>query len=148
MANKLIDVTFVADTNILADGDVVTDTVEIPHAVDLPNQAAILDSIVLHDEDDQGIALDIVFLRSSVTVGTKNAAPNISDANAREIIGIVNIATSDYVDLGGNRVANKRLVGLAVKPVTGTSIYASIITRGGTPTYTASGLKAKFGFRL
>ena len=36
-----------------------------------------------------------------MALGTENNAPNISDTNASEVLGIVNIATGDYVDLGG-----------------------------------------------
>jgi hypothetical protein len=144
---KLIDVTLVSDTAILADGDVICDTAEIPNVSEWSNRGVILDSIVLLDEDDQGIALDLVFLRADVAIGAKNAAPNVSDGNARNIIGFVSVATGDYIDLGGARVATKADIGLILSPLAGTSLYVSAISRGGTPTYSASGLRLRLGFR-
>ena len=140
----LIPVTFVSDTSILADGDVICATAEIPNAVELSGGACLLTDIILYDEDDQGIALDVVFLASNVSLGTVNGAPNISDANSREIIGIKRIATTDYLDLGGTRVATLETK-MILKARTGQSVYVSLISSGGTPTYTASGLKAAFG---
>ena len=140
----LIPVTFVSDTSILADGDVICATVEIPNAVELSGGASLLTQIIIYDADDQGVALDVVFLRSNVSLGTVNGAPNISDANAREIIGTKRIATTDYIDFGGARVATLE-TNMILKALTGQSIFASLISRGGTPTYTASGLRAMFG---
>lgn len=140
----LIGVTFVSDTSILADGDVICATAEIPNAVDVSGGTSLLTSISLYDADDQGIALDIVFLRSDVSLGTVNGAPNISDTNALEIIATKRIATTDYIDFGGVRVATLE-TRIPLKPLTGTSIYVGLISRGGTPTYTASGLRAQFG---
>lgn len=140
------DITLTLDTSIYADGDVLSDTAEITEAVRAFGQGCKIVSIAVLDEDDQGVALDVVFLKSNVSLGTKNSAPNISDANAREILGHVNIATTDYVDYGGARVATKRDIALAVKAADGKdSIFVSTITRGGTPTYTASGLKLRIG---
>lgn len=147
MPRKLISVTLVSDTSILADGDVICATAEVPQALPGPGQAAELDTVILHDEDDQGVALDLVFFNANVSLGTVNGAPNINDANSRAYLGHVSIGTSDYVDLTANRVAVLRNIGMIVGGSEG-SIYVSAITRGGTPTYSASGLKLKLGFKL
>lgn len=140
----LIPVTFVSDTSILADGDVICATAEIPNAVFDSGDASLLTDIIIYDADDQGVALDVVFLRSNVSLGTVNGAPNISDTNALEIIGTKRIATTDYIDFGGARIATLETK-LILKALTGTSVYVGLISRGGTPTYTASGLRAMFG---
>lgn len=151
VAAQAIDVvalTFSADTSILADGDIIADTQEVAGAVRLAGGPGLLDSIVLVDKDDQKIAMDLVFLSSNTSLGTENSAPNISDANALNVLGIINIATGDYVDLGGVSVATKRSLNLPIEAATGsTSIYVAAITRGGTPTYTAAGLVVRLGFR-
>lgn len=134
------------DTSIYADGDVLFDTTALANFFKNPGEGAYLQSIQALDEDDQGVAMDLVFLNAQVSLGTFNAAPSITDANARAILGIVNLPAAGFVDLGGCRIQTLRGVGLQLKPVAGsTSVYVAGITRGGTPTYTANGLRFKFG---
>lgn len=84
-----------------------------------------------------------------MSLGTFNAAPAITDANARQIVGRVSIATGDYVDLGGARVATKTGLNLMMSAAAATKqLFLATITRGGTPTYTAAGLKLKLGFSV
>jgi hypothetical protein len=145
---SVFDLTLSVDTSIYADGDVLADTQELASVFEVAGCVRTLQSVQVLDEDDQGIALDLVFLDSNQSIGTENGAPNISDANARKIIGRVSIATGDFIDLGGARVATKNLVGQMLKAAASdTSLYVAAITRGGTPTYTASGLKLKLGFK-
>jgi hypothetical protein len=143
---KTVDVTFVLDTSIYASGDVLSDRVAIAACMRVNDGTGVLSGFTLHDEDDQGIELDVVFLSADVAVGTINNGPSITDANARNILGIVNVAADDWIDLGGVRIATKLNVNLPVKPATGTDdIYVALITRG-TPTHTASGLRGRFHF--
>lgn len=139
----LIEVTPTLDTNAYASGDVLFDTTAVA-SVFQPNKATgTLWSVVINDKDDQGVALDLVFLRSNVSLGTANAAPSISDANATEVLGIVSVATGDWIDLGGCRVATVKGINLPLKSTT-TGLWVAAITRG-SPTYTASGLVIKLG---
>jgi hypothetical protein len=81
-------------------------------------------------------------------MGTFNAAPNISDANARNILGYVPVLTTDYITVSGTKVATVRNIGLHLKAAAGSQkLYVSVLNDTGTPTFTASGLRAKFGFR-
>ena len=126
------------------DNDVLADRQEITDVFRRNGSAAILHSIVVLDEDDQGVEMDIVFLDSDVTIGTEDAAVSITDANARKIIGIVNIPAANYVDLIANQVATIDDIGLMMQAASSsTSLWVAAITRG-TPTHTASGLKLKF----
>ena len=134
------------DTSIYADGDVLFDTTALANFFKNPGEGAYLQSIHALDEDDQGVAMDLVFLNAQVSLGTFNVAPAITDANARAILGIVNVPAAGFVDLGGCRVQTIRGIGLQLKPAAGlTTVYVAGITRGGTPTYTANGLRFKFG---
>lgn len=143
---KFVDVTLSVDTSIYADGDVLADTQVVTGALRYSDAVAEIRSIQVLDEDDQGVALDLLFLDANVSIGTENAAPSVTDANARSILGLVSIAAADYKDLGGARIALARNVGLLIKAASGTrNIYVAAITRGGTPTYTASGLKLRLG---
>lgn len=139
---EIVNGTMVADTLILASGDVITDSLLVVPAA--PNRSArgTIRSIIVNDEDDQGAALDVVLFSANVSLGTKNSAPAISDADARNVLAIVSIAAADFIDLGGVRVASK--LGLDIPVVTDT-LYVSMICRSGTPTYTASGLRVRLG---
>lgn len=143
---KTVDLTFSLDTNIHASGDVLAESQVIAACMRVDDATGVLSGFSLHDEDDQGIELDVVLLSANVSLGAENAAPSITDANAREVLGIINVASTDWKDLGGVRVATKLNVNLPVKPVTGTDdLYVALITRG-TPTHTASGIRGRFHF--
>lgn len=146
-SGNVIDVTPTLDTAIYADGDLLFNPAAITSAACFSGGIVRLESITLLDEDDQGVAMDLLFLDASTSLGTFNAAFAASDTLARAILGRVNIATGDYVDFGGFRIAQKTALGLIMKaPSSGSTIWVAGVTRGGTPTYTASGLKFKFGF--
>ena len=145
---EIVDVTLVLDTNQYAANDVLV-IPQILTACLLENGGkAILDSVVLLDKDDQGIAMDLVFSQVVTTLGTINGAVSISDANAAYILGTLNIATGDYVDLIGSQIATKLNVGMYLEGASGADdIYIGAITRGGTPTYTASGITVRLGLK-
>jgi hypothetical protein len=143
----VVSVTPTLDTAIYAADELLFNTTEIPLAALHLGGLARLESILLLDEDDQGVAMDLLFLDASTSLGTFNTAFAASDTLARGIVGRVNIATGDYVDCGGFRVAQKASLNMLMKAgSSASSLYVAGITRGGTPTYTASGLKFKFGF--
>jgi hypothetical protein len=137
------NLTCTLDTSQYADGDVLFDTQEVPGF--FPNGVAYLLSVHVLDEDDQGAAFDLVFLESNQSIGTENSAPNISDANARKILGRVSIGAGDYYDIGGSRIATVMVPTLPLKCLgEDSSLYVAGISRG-TGTYSASGLKLKLG---
>lgn len=139
------DVTLSLDTSIYADGDVLAATQVVSNAVRLDDEVGLLQTVVVVDEDDQGIALDLVFLSANTSIGTENAAVSIADAGARDVCGIVAVAAADFKDLGGVRVATINTINLPVKPATGTNdIYVAAISRG-AGTYTASGIRLRLG---
>ena len=141
-------ITFSLDTLIYASGDILADTQPIASALAVSGGTGRVTQITLLDKDDQTAAgIDVVFLRSNTSLGTENAAPSISDLNAEEILGVVSIASGDWIDIGGAKLATKALtVPLEVTATTGTTIYVALITRG-TPTQTASGIIGKFTIR-
>lgn len=142
---NVIDVTLTLDTAIYASGDVLSDTAELTGAMRVIGGKGILRSITVIDEDDQGIAFDIFFFKVTQSLGAKNAAPNISDAAARDCLGAISVAAGDYIDLGGVRVATKSGLALVLESDPASlNIFIGTITRG-TPTYTANGLKLKLG---
>jgi hypothetical protein len=146
MAVDLIPVTLTCDTSALADDDVIADTQEVANAFN-PEGFALLQSLILIDEDDQKQDVDILFFNGSGTLGTENSAASITDANARNYMGKVSILVADYMDLGGVSVAQSVNCGLILKAkdLATPSLYVAAVCRSGTPTYTASGLKLRLG---
>jgi hypothetical protein len=141
----LLTLTLSLDTNAYASADVLAATQELANAVRVSAGTGIIQSIRLNDKDDQGGALELVFLKTNVALGTENAAVSITDANADQIIGIVKVASSDYVDVGGAQIVTKTNVGLAIEAAAGaTSIYVAAISRD-TKTYTAAGITLMIG---
>lgn len=141
-----IDVTLSLDTSAYAAGDLLADTQAIANMTRVADLGGVLQTIQIIDKDDQGAAFDIYFLDANNTFGTENSAPSITDANAAAIFGKVSVATTDYTDLGGVRVATISNCGLAVKPVSGTNGgYLAVINGSGTPTFTASGVVLRLG---
>lgn len=144
---KFVDVTLSTDTAAYASGDLIADAQIVASCVRSDDAAGALHSIMVIDEDDQKAAFTIYLASASASWGTENAAPSISDANARTILGFVDVATADYKDLGGVSVAFKGAVGMAIKPASGTDdVYVAVVNGSGAPIFTATGLKLRLGF--
>ena len=148
-ADTIIELTLSLSTSQYASADVLAATQELPDALLAPGGCAILQSLVVLDKDDQGAAMDIVFFRSEAAMGAaENAALAISDANAAEILTVVEIAAADYIDLINSQIACKGPsadgMGVILTATSGQSLYVAAISRG-TGTYTAAGLVLKIG---
>lgn len=143
----IIAITPVCDTSAYTAADVLFDSTEVPGAVRASGGKAEIVSLTILDEDDNAAAAMTLFvLRSNVSLGTANAAISITDANAREIIGVIPVASGDFADLIASRIACVRNIGLMIEPTTGTSVWIAA-SCAGTPTQTASGIKLRIGVR-
>lgn len=142
----IVEVTLSLDTSAYASGDLLADTQAAASAVRLNAGYGVLHSVTVVDEDDNGAAFDIYFLSANNTFGSENSAPSISDASARDILGVLSVATTDYKDLGGVKIAFFSGINMIVKGASGsTSIYVAVVNGSGTPTYTASGVRLRLG---
>jgi hypothetical protein len=141
---QVIDITPVLDTSAYADNDVLFVPIALPtyRAANQTGPARKLVSVVILDEADQAQDIDLIFLNGDATLGTINGAVNISDADARKILGTVSVLIADYCDTINSQVATKRDINLIMQNPT----YIAGVLRSGTPTYTASSLKIKLGF--
>lgn len=140
------DVTLSLDTAAYASGDVLADTQQVDAALRVADGTGVLQSLMVIDEDDQKVTFTVYFLSANVSMGTENAAPSISDANAANILGFVEVSGAEYKDLGGVAVANIKNIGIPLKAVSGTDdIYVAVVNGTGAPTYTASGVKLRLG---
>ena len=94
--------------------------------------------------------MTVVLLAASTSCGTINSAPNISDANLRSnILGIIPVATTDFVTFSGAKLGTVRNIGLNIKAASDKrALYFAILNGAGTPTFTASGMKITFNFRV
>tara|TARA_R110002020_G_scaffold216262_3_gene423695 strand:+ start:1955 stop:2464 length:510 start_codon:yes stop_codon:yes gene_type:complete len=150
--NKMdVDViTLTPDTaaEAVSDGEVIFMADAITDAVAVPGGTCILQSIGVLDDDDHGGAIDVVFMDTTGLLdagddgGTIDAADGaIPDA----ILGVVTI--SSYFDGNLWKFGHKENIGLVLKAAsTTTSIYVSAVNRsGGALTWTAAGLRFKFG---
>lgn len=145
-----VSVTITLDTSAYASGDLLADAQAITSAALATAGVVELVSVVVVDEDDQGVAFNIFVTSSSTSWGTENSAPTISDATARSILAVIPIATADYYDLGGVRVAQPRIaqsIGAICTTAGAADLYVAIVNGSGTPTYSATGVKVIFGFK-
>lgn len=143
-----VDVTLTIDNgNALASGDIAAATQVITNLTRAADMGGVIESITLIDGDDQKAALDIYFLSANVSIGTVNAAPSITDADAAAIMGApISIGTGDYRDLGGVSVAGADAVGKAIMPAATTrNGYVAVVNGTGTPTYTTGKLILRIG---
>ena len=145
---QYIDVTLSIDTVAYGASDLLADAQIVAACTRANDVEAILQTLVLIDEDDEKSPMTIYFTNVSTSWGTENSAPTITDAVAGSILGYVDIATADYKDLGGVSVVMKANLGIVVKPVSGSDdIYVAVVNGSGTQTYTAAtDLKLRMGF--
>ena len=144
--SDVISITPTLDTSIYASGDTLFTATAITGAVRANDLRCALQSICVIDKDDQKPAVRLLFFKAAVTFGTLNDAPSLSDADAANYLGHVDIAAADYVDLGGVSVACAKNIGLMLEAASGTTtVYVAGMLTAGTPTHTASGLVFNFG---
>lgn len=139
----VIEVTPTMDTSAYAAGDVLFNETDVANVARSSGKTVTLISLCVVDKDDQKQPFDLHFFDRTVTFGTKNGVPSISDADAAFYMGHVSVAAADYKDLGGVSVASPRIDPKVIKP-NATSLFIAAVTSG-TPTHTASGLVLKLG---
>lgn len=74
-------------------------------------------------------AYDVVVTRSSITLAADNAAYAISDSDALNIVGIINL--NGAYDIGNNRICQAFNLAIPYDCSGGTSLYCGLITRVG-----------------
>lgn len=149
--SSILTVVPVLDTNAYAAGDIIAATTAINGVGGAGGQARRLKSVSILDKADQAAcAMNLILLRSNVSIGTINSAPSISDANADYIEGIIPINASDWVDLGGSKRVDKTStdVGLplGVRGDSSNKAYFAIVAVGTPGTYAADSFTVTFEF--
>jgi hypothetical protein len=143
-----IEATLSLDTSQYASGDVLADSQQVKFVSPTSSKNVMLYSLTVLDKDDQAKAMDVCFLRSNVSIGTENSPVSVTDANADEILGCVEVAADDYVDLANSQIVTKTGIGLVLREAsTSGDVYVAAVSRS-TGTYTASGIALKLGLVL
>ena len=149
---KNIDLTLSLETAQYVANDLFEDTRTLTDAVGVVDAPGYLVKIVVTDEQDQAAAaMEVVLMDQTSTVGTQGIAVAISKELSRNILGIVKIEASNWVDIGAEKVATltfqNSILPLTVSPASGTrNVGVAFITRG-TPTNLADGVRARFSFQ-
>ena len=92
-------------------------------------------------------AVDLFLFDRSVTFGTDNSAPSISDADALFTLGVIEFPYPK--DLGGNRMAHIDSIAVPVKANASGLIYGRLVTRSGHTFFGAAGnLRVNLHFSL
>ena len=127
------------DANVA--NDVLAATQVISACLRVDDGTGIIQSIVVQDDDDKGAAIDLIFMDANTSIGAESATCAMADNDT--ILGIVEVAASDYVDMINSQVASFKNVGIGIKGATGTDdIYLGIVARN-TETYSASGITVR-----
>jgi hypothetical protein len=95
----------------------------------LTNDKGIITNAVLTDVGDVVGAVDLFLFDRSVTFGTDNAAPSISDADILFSLGVISFPFP--YDLGGARVAAIDSLAIGYDANASTTIYGGLVTRSG-----------------
>ena len=150
---RTVDLTFILDTNAYVSGDLLADTATLAAVVSADDALGYLVGFTLIDEDDQAAAIiEVVFMDQTASVGTFNNAAAFDTGNLdRNILGVVTVEASRWIDLGGSKLATITMqnaeLPMLIKPASGTDdIGIALVTRG-TPTQTASGIRGRFYFQ-
>ena len=147
----LIDVTLTTDAEAHADNDVIAQSIEIANAVKVKGGTAIIQSIMLLDEDDEAPTVELLFSQVSTAIADDEGSAigdSVSDLDStfRSFLGAVTV--SNWSDLVDSQIGVKSNVGLVVKAAsTTTSIWVHAINRSGgnyTPAATTD-LKLRIG---
>ena len=135
----IITVTPTIETSSIDANDVLFNPVEIPFAVSDNGGRSLLHSICLIDQTntsvDAGVSIDLVFTQDSTNLGTLDAAVSCADTVLDGILGIINVAASDYKDMINGQIATKTNIGLTLTGVSASSrsVYvAGVIREAGT----------------
>ena len=148
MKTKVFTVTPDTHTEAAAVNESVFQADELANFMSEKGGTAIIQSIVILDDDDNGQPLDIVFMDTTGLLDASDDATVIDAADGvipDAILGVVSV--TNYFDGVLWQVGQKDSIGLTIKSASTTrSVYISAINRGSTSTWTAAGLRLKIGY--
>jgi hypothetical protein len=143
---RFVTMTMTVPSDAQDAGDVIAATQIVAACTPANDVPGVLHSATLIDTDDVGVNIKAVFFSANTALGTEDSAPDIDDTEALTVLGIVDFAAADYVDLGGSKYNTKTNIGLAVVPATGTDdIYMALYSPTGG-TWSSQAITVRLGF--
>lgn len=143
------NLTLTLDTGAYAQNDVLAAPQELTNVAAVEGGTVVLSSVRLLDLDDNARAIDLWFFDADLSMGAENAAIGPADSDVSDhLLGVIEIAASDYTDLANSQEATIRNINLPLQCASTTrSIWVGAGYRDATgDTYTAAGITLKLGF--
>ena len=106
-----------------------------------PNDG-LIHGLTIIDLSEQAVELDLILFEADFTATSDNGAFDVTAGEEGRLIGSINVATTDYKDIGGLKVATVKNISLPYE-LTETAvtklgrIYGQLVTPG-TPTYVST----------
>jgi hypothetical protein len=146
VATRFVTVSMTTPADAQDAGDVIAATQIVAACTPANDVPSVLQSACLIDTDDVGVNIKAVFFSANTTLGTEDSAPDIDDTEALTVLGIVDFAAADYVDLGGSKYNTKTGIGLAMVPASGTDdVYMALYSPTGG-TWASGVITVRLGF--
>lgn len=143
---RFVTVSMSTPTDAQDAGDVIAATQIVATCTPANDVCGVLHSACLIDTDDVGVNIKMVVFSANTSLGTEDSAPDIDDTEALTVLGIVDFAAADYVDLGGSKYNSKTNIGMIVTPATGTDdIYVALYSPTGG-TWSSGVITLRLGF--
>lgn len=135
------------DTNAYADGDYMGTVLTFP----VPKEATTvkLNSVVLVDAADQGIAINVLLFNSlPVLSSADNAALALADAELEKFAGSIALAAADYIDATNGKAISKGNLGIGIQPDRDTNAFYAVLQAKGAGTFAADSIDLKLHFDI
>ena len=131
MAVDLITVSPAITNTTYSNGDLMAHQEVIPFAVSVEGGSCVLQSLTAVDTSDTGGSIYVIITDTQASLGTVGSAINASDASSDNSMAIVEL--SNFIDVGGAKVATKGNIGLVLKAVDGSKqLYFGIVNVSGS----------------
>lgn len=141
--------TITVNASAYESGDAIGGKITLSDVMDVSGGSAILDSILMTDEDNQKPVGKWYIFQSdpSGSTLTDDIAAAIAVADLSKLLGVVDVASGDWHSTDTKGFAVKVNLNLGMKASGSKHLYAAYVTTG-TPTFTGTTkFKARFTFR-
>ena len=129
-----------------SDGDLMAHQEALPFAVSVFGGSCVLQSLTAIDTSDTGGSIYVIITDTQASLGTVGSAINASDASSDNSMAIVEL--SNFIDVGGAKVATKGNIGLVLKAGDNSrQLYFGIVNVSGSDITIGSGedIHLRFG---
>ena len=141
---RVVEVALTVDTSAYAANDSLAEPQLVTDFLGLSG-LALIHEVSVQDNDDQGVAFDLVLAKSAIVLSSsgENTAITLTDAHAADIIQQINIVATDYNDNINSQNAYSRGLNAFVDSGGLKDIWIGAIARG-TATYAGAVITVRF----